>query len=73
MSRENHRVKDMGLSDSSASHASSMRSLLRYNIVTERETVDARLRADAYVSTQPARTEMEKGRLRDIRGSRRGR
>jgi hypothetical protein len=27
--------------------------LLRYNIVTERETADAVLRADAYLSTQP--------------------
>jgi hypothetical protein len=27
--------------------------LLRYNIVTERETADALLRADAYLSTQP--------------------
>jgi hypothetical protein len=43
--------------------------LLRYNIVTERETADALLRADDYLSTQPARTEMEKGQLRDIRES----
>ncbi len=42
--------------------------LLRYNIVTERETADALLRADAYLSTQPAGTEREKGQLRDIRG-----
>ena len=40
--------------------------LLRYNIVTERETADALLRADAYLSIQPARTESEKGQLRDI-------
>jgi len=43
--------------------------LLRYNIVTERETADALVRADAYLSTQPTRTEMEEGQLRDIRGS----
>ena len=41
--------------------------LLRYNIVTERETADALLRADAYLSTQPTRAEREKGQLRDIR------
>lgn len=40
--------------------------LLRYNIVTERETADALLRADAYLSTQPTRVENEKGQLRDI-------
>ena len=40
--------------------------LLRYNIVTERETADALLRADAYLSTQPTRAESEKGQLRDI-------
>jgi hypothetical protein len=40
--------------------------LLRYNIVTERETADALLRADAYLSTQPTGTESEKGPLRDI-------
>ena len=45
--------------------------LLRYNIVTERETADALLRADAYLSTQPTRAENEKGQLRDIRGERR--
>jgi integrase len=43
--------------------------LLRYNIVTERETADALLRADAYLSTQPTRVENEKGQLRDIRES----
>jgi integrase len=42
--------------------------LLRYNIVTERETADALLRADAYLSTQPTPAESEKGQLRDIRG-----
>jgi len=41
--------------------------LLRYNIVTERETADALLRADAYLSTQPTSAEREKGQLRDIR------
>ena len=41
--------------------------LLRYNIVTERETADALLRADAYLSTQPTQSENEKGQLRDIR------
>ena len=40
--------------------------LLRYNIVTERETSDALVRADAYLSTQPTRAEREKGQLRDI-------
>ncbi len=43
--------------------------LLRCNIVTERETADALLRADAYLSTQPTRAEGEKGQLRDIRSS----
>ena len=43
--------------------------LLRYNIVTERETADALVRADAYLSTQPTRVENEKGQLRDIRES----
>ena len=43
--------------------------LLRYNIVTERETADALLRADAYLSTQPTRVENEKGQLRDMRES----
>ena len=41
--------------------------LLRYNIVTERETADALLRADAYLQCQPAPAEREKGQLRDIR------
>ena len=40
--------------------------LLRYNIVTERETADAMLRADAYLSTQPTQSENEKGQMRDI-------
>jgi hypothetical protein len=34
--------------------------LTRYNIVTERETADALLRADAYLSIQPTQTEEEK-------------
>jgi hypothetical protein len=34
--------------------------LLRYNVVTERETADALLRADAYPSTQPTRIENER-------------
>jgi hypothetical protein len=42
------------------------RSMLRYNIVTERETADALLRADAYLSTQPTQSENEKGQMRDI-------
>jgi len=41
--------------------------LLRYNIVTERETADALLRADAYLAVQPTQTENEKGQLRGIR------
>ena len=45
--------------------------LLRYNIVTERETADALLRADAYLSTQPARTEMRKGTIEGHSGERR--
>ena len=40
--------------------------LLRYNIVTERETADALLRADTYLSTQLTNAESEKGQLRDI-------
>jgi integrase len=35
--------------------------LLRYNIVTERETADALLRADANLSTQPLERNVEKG------------
>jgi hypothetical protein len=34
--------------------------LLRYNIVTVRETADALLRADAYLSTQPTQSENER-------------
>jgi len=34
--------------------------LLRYNIVTERETADTLLRADAYLSTQPTRVENDR-------------
>jgi integrase len=41
--------------------------LLRYNIVTEGETADALLRADAYLQSQPTAAESEKGQLRDIR------
>ena len=39
--------------------------LLRYNIVTERETADALLRADAYLSTQPLERNVEKGHFGD--------
>jgi len=39
--------------------------LLRYNIVTERETADALLRADAYLSTQPRERNVEKGQFGD--------
>jgi len=41
--------------------------LLRYNIVTERETTDALLRAEAYLALQPTQGESEKSQLRDIR------
>ena len=41
--------------------------LLRYNIVTERETADALLCADAYLAVHPTQAEREKGQLRDIR------
>lgn len=34
--------------------------LRRYNNVTERETAEALLRADAYLSTQPTQSENEK-------------
>jgi hypothetical protein len=34
--------------------------LLRYNIVTERETADALVRADANLSTQPTQTENDR-------------
>ena len=40
--------------------------LLRYNIVTERETADALLRADAYLSTQPRDRNVEEGQFGDI-------
>jgi hypothetical protein len=40
--------------------------LLRYNMVTERETADALLRADADLSTQPTRAETK----RTVEGSR---
>ena len=39
--------------------------LARYNIVTERETADALLRADAFLSTQPRTRNLEEGQLRD--------
>ena len=42
--------------------------LLRSNIVTERETADALLRADAYLINAADSDETEKGRLRDVRG-----
>jgi len=45
--------------------------LLRYNIVTERETADALLRADAYLSTQPLERNVEKGTFRGQWGRRR--
>jgi len=37
--------------------------LLRYNIVTERETADALLRANAFLSAQPRERNVEEGRL----------
>jgi hypothetical protein len=40
--------------------------LVRYNIVAERETAEALLRADACLSTQPTQSENEKGQMRDI-------
>ena len=40
--------------------------LLRYYIVTERETADALLRADAYLALQPTQAESEEGLLREI-------
>jgi len=39
--------------------------LLRYNIVTERETAAAMLRADAYLSTQPLDRNVEEGHFGD--------
>ncbi len=39
--------------------------LLRYNIVTERETADALLRADAFLSTQPRERNVEEGQFGD--------
>jgi hypothetical protein len=36
--------------------------LLRYNIVTERETADALLRADEFLSTRPEARNVEEGR-----------
>jgi integrase len=37
--------------------------LLRYNIVTEQETADALLRADAYLSTQPVERNVERAQF----------
>ena len=45
--------------------------LLRYNIVTERETADALLRADAYLSTQPTENEHGRGTVGGHSGRRR--
>jgi hypothetical protein len=39
--------------------------LTRYNIVTERETADALLRADAFLSTQPKERNVEEGQFGD--------
>ena len=39
--------------------------LTRYNIVTERETADALLRADAFLSTQPRERNVEEGQFGD--------
>jgi integrase len=39
--------------------------LLRYNIVTERETADALLRADDFLSTQPEARNVEEGQFGD--------
>jgi hypothetical protein len=41
--------------------------LLCYNMVTERDTAEALLRADAYLAVQPTQAKSEKGQLRDIR------
>src|SRR5437899_2625676 len=43
--------------------------LLRYNIVTERETADALLRADAFLSNQPRERNVEEGQFGDSRQS----
>jgi hypothetical protein len=43
--------------------------LLRYNIVTERKTADALLRANAYLSSQPTQAESEKGEWRTFAGT----
>ena len=45
-------------------HTRSM--LTRYNIVTERETADALLRADAFLSTQPRERNVEEGQFGDM-------
>ncbi len=42
--------------------------LLRYNIVTERETADALLRGDAFLSTQPRERNVEEGEFGDSGG-----
>ncbi len=43
--------------------------VLRYNIVTERETADALLRADALLSNQPRERNVEEGQFGDSRQS----
>jgi hypothetical protein len=43
--------------------------LLRYNIVTEGETADALLRADAYLSTQPQDRNVERAQIRHTAAS----
>ena len=43
--------------------------LLRYNIVTERETADALLREDAYLSTQPLDRSVERAQCGLGRGA----
>ena len=43
--------------------------LVRYNIVTERETADALLRADAFLSTQPRERNLEEGQFGDSSAS----
>jgi hypothetical protein len=37
--------------------------LIRYNIVSERETAEALLRADAYLSTQPQERNLERAQF----------
>ena len=43
--------------------------LVRYNIVTERETADALLRADAFLSTQPLARNVEEAQFGHREGS----